>query len=222
MVSGSPSTHASCRSPVSSCVCSRRRCGLRPRRPQRLTRSPTFPCSGDLARPCRARAAQLGARDSFRHLSSTGGGSSPTHPAVRIALRRAAPPSTCTCATSRRWDPPLRGVVVRPRGGHNARSRRTVPCSPTSRPLARVVPRRWPRTTRPTTHSGDDAVLSQMMGPSMMGLASARWWGDSLLAPSPYDLPIPPSSTTSLLIVPATFDAFRRRLEPAARRDAAG
>jgi putative hydrolase len=53
------------------------------------------------------------------------------------------------------------------------------------------------------------AGLSQMMGPSMMGMALGSMVGRlAARAFGQYDLPIPRSSTTSLLIVPATVDAF--------------
>ncbi|MBI5090606.1 MAG: zinc-dependent metalloprotease [Actinobacteria bacterium] len=53
------------------------------------------------------------------------------------------------------------------------------------------------------------AGLSQMMGPSMMGMAIGSMVGRlAARAFGQYDLPIPRSSTTSLLIVPSTVDQF--------------
>lgn len=53
------------------------------------------------------------------------------------------------------------------------------------------------------------AGLSQMMAPSMMGMALGSMVGRlAARAFGQYDLPIPRSSTSTLLIVPATVDAF--------------
>jgi putative hydrolase len=171
-----------------------------------------LPMFGDLAKALSGQGPlNWDAARQFATLSSTGGTSeSNVDPAVRIAYDGLTPIVDMHVRDVTSLDPPVAALELITKGQWAQRTLEAY------RPLFTDLA---VSLGRPPSGGAADAPddpmlammagLSQMMAPSMMGMALGSMVGRlAARAFGQYDLPIPRSSTSSLLIVPATVDAF--------------
>jgi putative hydrolase len=146
----------------------------------------------------------------FATLSSTGGTGEPNvDPSVRIAYDALVPIVDMHARDVTSLDPPHAALELTTRG---VWAQRTLEAY---RPLFTELATSLGRPAAPGPDGPDDpmlammAGLSQMMAPSMMGMAIGSMVGRlATRAFGQYDLPIPRSTAGSLLVVPVTIDAF--------------
>lgn len=170
-----------------------------------------LPMFGDLAKALSGQGPlNWDAARQFATLSSTGGGSeSNVDPTVRMAYDALTPIVDMHVRDVTSLDTPRVELELTTKG---VWAQRTLDAY---RPLFTDLAVSLGRPAAGTPDAPDDpmlammAGLSHMMAPSMMGMALGSMVGRlAARAFGQYDLPIPRSSTTSLLIVPATVDAF--------------
>jgi putative hydrolase len=170
-----------------------------------------LPMFGDLAKALSGQGPlNWEAARQFATLSSTGGGSeSNVDPAVRMAYDALTPIVDMHVRDVTSLDTPPVALELITKG---VWAQRTLDAY---RPLFTDLAVSLGRPPAGTPDAPDDpmlammAGLSQMMAPSMMGMALGSMVGRlAARAFGQYDLPIPRSSSTSLLIVPASVDAF--------------
>lgn len=170
-----------------------------------------LPMFGDLAKALSGQGPlNWDAARQFATLSSTGGTSeSNVDPTVRIAYDALFPIVDMHVRDVTSLDPPRVHLELTTKG---VWAQRTLEAY---RPLFTDLAVSLGRPPAAGAEAPDDpmlammAGLSQMMAPSMMGMAIGSMVGRLAgRAFGQYDLPIPRSTTTSVLIVPSTIDAF--------------
>jgi putative hydrolase len=170
-----------------------------------------LPMFGDLAKALSGQGPlNWDAARQFATISSTGGSSeSNVDPAVRIAYDALMPIVDMHVRDVTSLDTPVATLDLITKG---VWAQRTLDAY---RPLFTDLAVSLGRASDPGSDAPDDpmlamlAGLSQMMAPSMMGMALGSMVGRlAARAFGQYDLPIPRSTVGSLLIVPATVDAF--------------
>jgi putative hydrolase len=171
-----------------------------------------LPMFGDLAKALAGQGPlNWDAARQFATLSSTGGSSEANvDPAVRMAYDALTPIVDMHVRDVTSLDPPRVALELTTKGVWAQRTLEAYRPLFTDLAVSLGRPPAGAETETP-----DDpmlammAGLSQMMGPSMMGMALGSMVGRlAARAFGQYDLPIPRSSSTTLLIVPATVDGF--------------